>query len=121
MQETVFDGDAVQGGDPEWGPLLATVGEALVRDFMWMYEVELENGTEVQAYKHIDTRRYVHLDAAGRAYAYESPGRYRSVPVADVLREVFKPLLPGLFGVTAAQIRRSWEAVVRLDTTPRDA
>jgi hypothetical protein len=120
MGGTGFDGDTVQGHDPEWGPLLATVGEALVGDFMWMHEVELENGTEVQAYKHIDTRRYVHLDAAGRAYAYESPGRYRGVPVADALREVFTPL-PGLIGVTPAQIRRSWDAVVRLDAAHRDA
>jgi hypothetical protein len=115
MPPTVFDGDAIQGDDPDWGPLLAALGEELVGDFMWMYGVELENGTEVQAYKHIDTRRYVHLDASGTAYAYESPGRYRVVPVADALTEVFTPL-PGLFGVTPAQIRRSWEAVVRLDS-----
>jgi hypothetical protein len=115
MPPTVFDGDAIQGHDPDWAPLVAAVGEELVGDFMWMYEVELENGTEVQAYKHIDTRRYVHLDAAGMAYAYESPGRYRVVSVVDALTEAFKPL-PGLFGVTPAQIRRSWEAVVRLDS-----
>ena len=63
---------------------LDAVGEEVCRDFMWMFEVELSNGKRLQAYKHADTRRYIH-----------SP-------------------LPGLAGVTAEQISASWTAVGRL-------
>jgi len=115
MRPTTFEGDVVQFDEPEWAPLLATVGEQLVGDFMWMHEVELDDGTHIHAYKHIDTRRYIHLDGAGRAYVYESSDRYRPAPVAEVLTAVFGPLA-GLAGVTRAQVMRSWGAVERLDT-----
>lgn len=80
---------------------------------MWMFEVELSDSQRLQAYKHIDTRRYIHLDAGGGAFAYESRERYRSVPIVDVLGEVFAPL-PGFAGVSDEQIRASWRAVDRL-------
>jgi hypothetical protein len=33
---------------------------------MWMFEVRLSDGTPLHAYKHIDTRRYLHLASDGR-------------------------------------------------------
>ena len=105
--------EMLQGEEPEWGPLLGTVGERVTRDFMWMFEVKLSNGKQLHAYKHIDTRCYVHLDHAGEAFVYLEPGRYRSFPVIEVLAAVFAPLT-GLRGVTREQIRTSWEAVDRL-------
>ena len=104
----------VQGERPDWDPLLRTVGERVTGDFMWMFEVELETGTRVHAYKHIDTRRYVHLDQDGTAWVYSPRDRYRPYPVTEVLTEVFRPL-PGLAGVTDEQIEASWAAVARLD------
>jgi hypothetical protein len=90
---------------------------------MWMFEVVLDDGTPLQAYKHIDTRRYVHLAPDGTAFYYEAPDRYRSIAVARVLTAVFTPL-PGLSGVTEEQISESWAAVERLKRTrihtPRD-
>lgn len=67
---------------------------------MWMFEVELSNGTLLQAYKHVDTSGYVHLDPHGAAFVYEPPDRYRPFPLADVLAAVFGGL-PWLRGVTA--------------------
>jgi hypothetical protein len=109
----LYRGTSTQGDNPEWGPLLAAVGEEVVGDFMWMYEVELDNGTPLQVYKHIDTRRSVHLDPRGTAFVYQPPDRYRSFPVADVLAAVFAPL-PGLAGVTDHQVAASSAAVERL-------
>jgi hypothetical protein len=37
---------------------------------MWMHEVELEDGTRLHAYKHHETRRYLHLDHGGRAFVF---------------------------------------------------
>jgi hypothetical protein len=115
-----YKGVSTQGDKPNWRPLLAVVGEQVAGDFMWMFEVELDNGMPLQAYKHVDTRGYVHLAPDGSAFIYEPPDRYRSFPVADVLAAVFAPLL-GLAGVTADQISASWGAVKRLSLTHHGA
>ncbi|HVY77544.1 MAG TPA: hypothetical protein VG898_03460 [Solirubrobacterales bacterium] len=60
---------------PEWEPLL-DLAEAHVEDFMWMYAVELEDGSRVQAYKHRWTRNYLFLDGDSRAYVYLGDQRY---------------------------------------------
>lgn len=83
-----------------------------------MCEIELEDGRRVHAYKHVDTQRYIHLDAGGEAFVYESRSRYRSIPAADVLAAVIV-VLPGLWGVTDEQIARSWAAVERLEDIRR--
>lgn len=44
-----------------------------------MFEVELSDGTVLQAYKHWETRRYLHLSPAGEAFVFKAPDRY--VPV----------------------------------------
>jgi len=54
---------------PMWEPLIALAPEEL-GDFMWMHEVELEDGTRLHAYKHCETRRYLHLDRGGRAFVF---------------------------------------------------
>jgi hypothetical protein len=106
-------GRPTQGDNPNWTPLLDAVGEEVTADFMWMYEVELNNGVLLQAYKHIDTRRYAHLAADGTAFVFESPGRYRCFPAADLFAAVFASL-PRLSLVGEAQIRASRCAVERL-------
>jgi hypothetical protein len=113
-------GRATQGDHPDWKPLLDSVGEQVTGDFMWMYEVELDDGTHLQAYKHIDTRDYIHLAADGQAYYYKPPDRYIGVAASDVLAQVFRDL-PRLGGVTAEQIDASWAAVRRLDAAASGA
>lgn len=49
--------------------------------FMWMGELELEDGTSVHSYKHRSTRRYAHLGVDGQAYDYV--GLARHVAAAD--------------------------------------
>jgi hypothetical protein len=80
---------------------------------MWMFEVELSDGRSLQAYKHIDTRCYVHLAADGQAYFYEHPHRHISIPLWEIFAAVFRTL-PRLGGVTAGQILDSQAAVDRL-------
>jgi hypothetical protein len=93
--------------------LVDAVGERVARDFMWMFEVELSDGRSLQAYKHVDTRRYVHLAADGEAYFYEPPDRYVSIPTWEIFAAVFRTL-PRLGGVTEGQILDSRAAVDRL-------
>jgi hypothetical protein len=70
MQRTEcgLKGFLVQYERPHWEPLLAAVGERLTETFMWMHEGKLSDGTRLHAYKHIHTRRYLHLADDGQAY-----------------------------------------------------
>lgn len=65
------------------------VGEELAGEFMWMFQVDLADGTAVHAYKHICTRRYLHLAEDGRTLAFTRSGRYRAVDPFDLLVAVF--------------------------------
>ena len=63
---------------PSWQPLLDLAPEH-VDDFMWMFEVEFDDGRSLHAYKHCETRQYLHLDEACRAYVFCDGDRYREV------------------------------------------
>ena len=78
-------GEMSQGDHPVWEPLERAAGMELADGFMWMYEIDTTDGGHIQAYKHIDTRRYLHLDGEGRAYEYIAEQRYREIPLADAL------------------------------------
>jgi hypothetical protein len=54
---------------PIWEPLLELVPED-IDDFMWMGEVVLTDGTQIQMYKHYWTRRYIQIDLGGRIFVY---------------------------------------------------
>jgi hypothetical protein len=70
-----WNGKMLGTDEPIWQPLLDLAANH-VDDFMWMFEVELEDGRRLQAYKHWWTRRYLHLALDGKAYVYESKGDY---------------------------------------------
>ena len=72
---------------PVWEPLVAVVGQRLAETFMWMQENELDDGTVLHAYKHIHTRRYLHLTADGRAFAYAPCGGRLRMSLAHALEE----------------------------------
>jgi hypothetical protein len=63
-------GQTIQYETPNWNPLLDLLAECLAVDFMWMHEVELKDGTRLHAYKHRETRRYLHLSPDGRAFVF---------------------------------------------------
>ena len=73
------------GDRPNWQPLVAMVGEELAGEFMWMFQVDLADGTAVHAYKHIWTRRYLHLGEDGRSFVFTCSGGYRTVDPSEVL------------------------------------
>jgi hypothetical protein len=87
--DEAIDGEMGQGDRPNWQPLEAMVGEQLAGEFMWMFQVDLADGTAVHAYKHILTRRYLHLGEDGRTLAFTRSGRYRAVDPFDLLTAVF--------------------------------
>lgn len=80
---------------PDWAPLIELAPDH-VDEFMWMFEAQLENGLVLHAYKHWETRRYLHLDSAGRAFVYlwdenlaaDDDGRYEEVDPQWLLKLV---------------------------------
>lgn len=80
-------GRVTQYDSPIWDPLLKLLAEYLVADFMWMHEVELKDGTRLQAYKNRETKRYFHLTSDGRAFEYCGEEKYREVEITLALME----------------------------------
>jgi hypothetical protein len=68
-------GKFTQRREPIWEPLLEVLPED-IDDFMWMGEVRLTDGTQIQFYKHYWTRRYLLLDVGGRTWAQLADDRY---------------------------------------------
>ena len=69
-----LDGGLTAPSTPTGTPLIELVGVELAPWFMWMLDVELEDGELVHAYKHIATRRYLHLGEDGRARSSTADG-----------------------------------------------
>lgn len=82
--------------EPEWEPLLNFASDHVV-DFMWMYALQLTDGTRLQAYKHYWTREYLHLDTEGRTFIYVGKERFEEVNppwlLSRVLNEELDPWL----------------------------
>src|ERR1700753_3161339 len=85
-----FQGHLLHVEAPTWDPLLELIGDRLIRWFMWMSTVELSDGREIQAYKHVPTRRSPHLGNDGSAFAYTQRSRYRQIGHWDAVREAFE-------------------------------
>ena len=90
MERKPVTGRMVQGDQPDWQALARVVDEDDMGEFMWMFEVRTEDGERIDAYKHIDTRGYLHLDSRGNAYVYEDNERYRPVPLLYLLERVLR-------------------------------
>jgi hypothetical protein len=88
--ERAIGGTVVQAENPCWPPLEAVLGTELARWFMWMYEVLLDDGTRVEAYKHVATRRYLHLSQTGLAFRYSVDGPYLSADLAPAIADAFE-------------------------------
>ena len=78
-----------QYSTPDWEPLEAVLpSHELCGHFMWMNDAVIEVGV-LNCYKHRLTRRYLHLDDYGHAFAYLGEHRYRRVDLHAALTAVF--------------------------------
>jgi hypothetical protein len=79
-------GKEPNGLRPDWRPLIDFAPDELP-DFMWMFRDFLEDGTVIEAYKHVWTRQYLHLDAKGRGYVFIGGASYEEVDPRALLRD----------------------------------
>jgi hypothetical protein len=82
-------GTVVQAENPLWAPLETVVGTELAGWFMWMSEIRLRDGTRVDAYKHVATRRYLHLGQTGTAFVHDVENRYLPMDLAAAITDAF--------------------------------
>lgn len=85
------EGNIVNYEQPVWEPLLG-LARIYIDEFMWMGEIELDNGIRLQAYKHYWTRRYLYLDGERNAWLYREDGRYEQL-VDDIVHHFNRVVL----------------------------
>jgi hypothetical protein len=87
---TYIAGESRQGEAPDWRPLEDLLGsDELCDHFMWMFDVELDDGTILNAYKHRWTRCYFHLACDARTFYYAGDHHYGEVDPHTAIKEVF--------------------------------
>ncbi|MGH2884926.1 MAG: hypothetical protein ACRDPA_19860 [Solirubrobacteraceae bacterium] len=75
---------------PDWSSLEALLGsDDLCAHFMWMFDVALDDGTVLHAYKHRWTRCYFHLADDGRAFYYVTDDLYCELDPYTAIEAVF--------------------------------
>jgi hypothetical protein len=83
----IIEGEWDTSDTPDWTPL-ENLALRECAEFMWMFTVICEHSRRLQVYKHIWTRRYIHLDGTGAAFVYRSDGRYEQVDALWLLDRV---------------------------------
>lgn len=89
-------GRVAQYETPDWAPLRQFLPLELCGRFMWMIEIALVDGRTVHAYKHADTRQYLHLSTDGAAFLYVATaqnapdGAYTPISREAAIREAFE-------------------------------
>jgi len=64
-------GEIISADAPYWTPLESVLSREQCGYYMWMGEILLENGLRIHAYKHYNTRRYLHIGVDGSSWLYE--------------------------------------------------
>ena len=65
--------------EPDWIPLLYTVGPFLIRWFGYFGGYRLKDGTRIHLYRHADTREYLHIHDDLRCFVYNQNETYLEV------------------------------------------
>jgi hypothetical protein len=80
-----------QGSTPDWRPLEHLLGaDELCAHFMWMFDVELDDGTVLNAYKHKWTRCYFHLSDDARTFYFAGDELYGVIDPHTAIKAVFE-------------------------------
>lgn len=75
----------------DWEPLINFFEDiGRVATFMFIYRYH-QGQTEIFAYKHLRTRRYLFLDSAGNCYRFADGGndKYKTITPREALQHVY--------------------------------
>jgi len=82
-------GTVVQSDLCRWAPLERVVGSELAQWFIWTHQIRLDDGTRLDAYKHVVTWRYLHLSEDGASFLLCLDSTYRRADPAAAVATAF--------------------------------
>jgi hypothetical protein len=101
-RQNLISARVVNYKEPDWRPLERLASPYLASSFMWMFELATRRGERFHAYKHIETRCYVHIDISGSVLAYvPEEDRYQRYPAWILLQTALRPWWEELNAYTA--------------------
>lgn len=89
MRDPIIHGTSRPADEPDWQPLLDLIGKHLTGFFMYMAQIQLEDGAMAHAYKHHATRRYLHIREDGRTLGYVGFGTYDEINPNTAISDAF--------------------------------
>jgi hypothetical protein len=89
LRNGTIHGTSVRPREPKGRPLVDVIGTDVAARFMWISDVELDDEVRVHAYKHIATRRYLHVARDGRAFVCAGHERDREIRPRDAICDAF--------------------------------
>jgi hypothetical protein len=85
--ETLISGSDCEPGRMDFTALEGLVRDVIVTQFRWLFEVELEDGSRMDIYRHRDTCRDLFVAEDGRTFDWAARGRFREIDPFDALMD----------------------------------
>jgi hypothetical protein len=85
--ETLIGGSDCEPGRRDFTALQELVRDVIVSQFLWMFEVELQNGSRMDIYRHRDTCGYLYVAEDGRTFDWAARGQFRETDPLDSLMD----------------------------------
>ena len=83
--ETIIGGSFCEPGRRDFTALEGLVRDVIVSRFVWLFEVELEDGSRMDIYRSRDTCLELFVAEDGRTFDWAGRGRYREIDPFDAL------------------------------------
>jgi hypothetical protein len=85
--EALIAGSFCEPGRRDFTALEGLVRDVIVTQFRWLFEVELEDGSRMDIYRHRDTCRDLFVADDGRTFDWAARGRFREIDSFDALMD----------------------------------
>jgi hypothetical protein len=83
--ESIIGGSFCEPGRCDFTALEDLVRDVIVSRFVWLFEVELEDGSRMDIYRSRDTCMDLFVAEDGRAFDWAGRGRYREIDPFEAL------------------------------------
>lgn len=83
--EAVIGGSYCEPGRRDFTALKELLGDVIVSRFEWCFEVELEDGSRMDIYRHRDTCGFLYVAEDGRTFDWAARGQFRETEPFDSL------------------------------------
>src|ERR1700758_5498229 len=85
--EALIAGSFCEPGRRDFTALEDLVRDVIVTQFRWLFEVELQDGSRMDIYRHRDTCRDLFVAEDGRTFDWAARGQFREIDPFDALMD----------------------------------